>query len=39
VSGGIIFVERGECSFWEKVINGQTAGSDVVVVVNNDGGS
>lgn len=39
VSGGVLIVERGGCSFWEKVVNGQRAGAHSVIIVNNDGGS
>lgn len=39
VSGGVLVVERGGCTFWEKVVNGQRAGAEAVIIVNNDGGS
>jgi hypothetical protein len=37
VDGGIIVIERGGCQFWEKVLNGEKAGADMVVVVNTPG--
>jgi hypothetical protein len=37
VDGGIIVIERGGCKFWEKVLNGENAGADMVVIINTPG--
>lgn len=39
VSGGIIVVKRGECSFSQKVLMAQQAGADFVFVVNTASGT
>ena len=30
----VLVVERGDCNFWQKVLNGQNAGAQLVIIMN-----
>ncbi len=38
VTGKIALIDRGQCTFYEKAVNAQTAGALGVILVNNQGG-
>jgi hypothetical protein len=35
-TGAVLFLMRGDCTFWEKISNAQAAGARAVVIINTD---